>query len=166
LSDKASPGLRYCQVGDDRIIGTGVPTNILSNAFLPVNNEKESRRGKPSAAYLKLTPVFIFMVPGMACAGLTKMASSGSPPSGDESYTALLPKSCLYGIRGMRSLRDAGIAHGLPGFQNLNASAALFTIWHSLSKWHPTGIGADTGWWSARYRYRRHSPDRNTLDPA
>ncbi len=41
-------------------------------------NEKEARRGSISAAFLKLLPVFIFIIPGMICFALAKSGMSSS----------------------------------------------------------------------------------------
>src|SRR5262249_11555413 len=53
-------------------------------------NQQQSRRGTILAAFLKLTPVFIFLVPGMIAFALTQMPQSGFTTSGDAAYTSLV----------------------------------------------------------------------------
>jgi solute:Na+ symporter, SSS family len=64
-------------------------------------NQKESRRGTILAAFLKLTPVFIFLVPGMIAFALTRMPESGFSTSGDAAYTSLVAQILPHGLRGM-----------------------------------------------------------------
>ena len=46
-------------------------------------NQKESRRGSILAGYFKLTPVFIFLIPGMVAYALTQTPGSGFTTNGD-----------------------------------------------------------------------------------
>ena len=55
-------------------------------------NQQESRRGTILAAFFKLTPVFIFLVPGMVAFALTQTPGSGFTTGGDAAYTSLWPK--------------------------------------------------------------------------
>jgi solute:Na+ symporter, SSS family len=64
-------------------------------------NQQESRRGAILAAFLKLTPVFIFLVPGMIAFALTRMPASGFSTSGDAAYTSLVAQILPHGLRGM-----------------------------------------------------------------
>jgi SSS family solute:Na+ symporter len=100
-------------------------------------NQKESRRGSILAGYLKLTPVFIFMVPGMIAFALTKVTSFHT--SGDAAYTSLVAQILPHGIRGivacgMLTALMASLA------SKFNASATLFTM-DFYQKWHPTASG-------------------------
>ena len=102
-------------------------------------NEKESRRGSILAGYLKLTPVFIFMVPGMIAFALTKMTGSGFHTNGDQAYTSLVAQILPHGIRGivacgMLTALMASLA------SKFNASATLFTM-DFYQKWHPKATG-------------------------
>lgn len=47
---------------------------------LGANSETEARRGSIFAGYLKLLPVFIFIIPGVICWGLILKSSSGELP--------------------------------------------------------------------------------------
>ena len=64
-------------------------------------NQQQSRRGAILAAFLKLTPVFIFLVPGMIAFALTRMPQAGFNTSGDAAYTSLVAQILPHGLRGM-----------------------------------------------------------------
>jgi SSS family solute:Na+ symporter len=64
-------------------------------------NQQQSRRGAILAAFLKLTPVFIFLVPGMIAFALTRMPAAGFSTSGDAAYTSLVAQILPHGLRGM-----------------------------------------------------------------
>ena len=64
-------------------------------------NQQQSRRGAILAAFLKLTPVFIFLVPGMIAFALTRMPEAGFNTSGDAAYTSLVAQILPHGLRGM-----------------------------------------------------------------
>jgi SSS family solute:Na+ symporter len=64
-------------------------------------NQQQSRRGAILAAILKLTPVFIFLVPGMIAFALTRMPAAGFSTSGDAAYTSLVAQILPHGLRGM-----------------------------------------------------------------
>jgi SSS family solute:Na+ symporter len=102
-------------------------------------NEKESRRGTILAAYLKLTPVFIFMIPGMIALALTKMTGSGFSTNGDAAYTSLVAQILPHGIRGVVA---CGMLASLMASlaSKFNASAALFTM-DFYQKWRPNASG-------------------------
>jgi solute:Na+ symporter, SSS family len=102
-------------------------------------NEKESRRGTILAAYLKLTPVFIFMIPGMIAFALFKMPENGFWTDGDASYTSLVAQILPHGIRGVVA---CGMLASLMASlaSKFNASAALFTM-DFYQKWRPNASG-------------------------
>jgi SSS family solute:Na+ symporter len=64
-------------------------------------NQREARRGAILAAFLKLTPVFIFLVPGMIAFALTSVPGTGFSTSGDAAYTSLVAQILPHGLRGM-----------------------------------------------------------------
>jgi len=102
-------------------------------------NEREARRGSIWAAFLKLLPVFIFIIPGMICFAL---ANSGNAPELHEAlYTAgvldneksqaafpLLVKHVL--PVGVRGFVVAGLLAALMSSLSsvFNASSTLFTM--------------------------------------
>jgi solute:Na+ symporter, SSS family len=64
-------------------------------------NQQQARRGAILAAFLKLTPVFIFLVPGMIAFALASMPQTGFKTSGDAAYTSLVAQILPHGLRGM-----------------------------------------------------------------
>ena len=119
-------------------------------------NEREARRGSIFAAFLKLLPVFIFIIPGMICFALAMKGAEGTPMEAqvqaiqqelvgengeivrDNAQAAfpLLVKSILPpGVRGMVVAGLlAALMSSLAGV--FNASATLFTM-DFYSKLHP-----------------------------
>ena len=102
-------------------------------------NQQESRRGTILAGYFKLTPVFIFLVPGMVAFALTKMPSSGFTTNGDAAYTSLVAQILPHGIRGIVA---CGMIVALMASlaSKFNASATLFTM-DFYREWHPNASG-------------------------
>ncbi|MDR3377888.1 MAG: sodium:solute symporter [Verrucomicrobiae bacterium] len=102
-------------------------------------NQQESRRGSILAGYLKLTPVFIFLVPGMVAYALTKTAGSGFTTSGDAAYTSLVAQILPHGIRGIVA---CGMIVALMASlaSKFNASATLFTM-DFYREWYPNASG-------------------------
>jgi len=100
-------------------------------------NQKESRRGSILAGYLKLTPVFIFMVPRY-----DRLCPYQSNELSYERRRCIYiacradPASCIRGIVacGMLTALMASLA------SKFNASATLFTM-DFYQKWHPTASG-------------------------
>jgi solute:Na+ symporter, SSS family len=102
-------------------------------------NEREARRGAIFAAFLKLLPVFIFIIPGMICFALAKsgkLAELGYliGPDGqalrDESQAAF-PLMVAYVLPvGVRGIVVAGLLAALMSSLSgvFNASSTLFTM--------------------------------------
>jgi solute:Na+ symporter, SSS family len=91
---------------------------------------KEARRGALFAGYLKLMPVFIFLVPGMIAVALWKQGAPGFESIGDNPQSAfpvlvsnLLPE-------GLRGLVLAGMLSALMSSlaSLFNSTATLFTV--------------------------------------
>jgi SSS family solute:Na+ symporter len=102
-------------------------------------NQAESRRGTILAGFLKLTPVFIFLVPGMVAFALTKTPASGFATSGDAAYTSLVAKLLPHGIRGVVA---CGMIVALMASlaSKFNAAATLFTM-DFYRELHPNASG-------------------------
>lgn len=102
-------------------------------------NQTESRRGTILAGFLKLTPVFIFLVPGMVAFALTKMPGSGFTTSGDAAYTSLVAQLLPHGIRGVVA---CGMIVALMASlaSKFNAAATLFTM-DFYREWYPNASG-------------------------
>jgi SSS family solute:Na+ symporter len=64
-------------------------------------DQQQARRGAILAAFLKLTPVFIFLVPGMIAFALTKVPGGAFTTNGDAAYTSLVAQILPHGLRGM-----------------------------------------------------------------
>lgn len=102
-------------------------------------NQQESRRGSILAAYFKLTPVFIFLVPGMVAYALTVTPSAGFATSGDAAYTSLVAQILPHGVKGIVA---CGMIVALMASlaSKFNASATLFTM-DFYREWHPNASG-------------------------
>ncbi len=97
---------------------------------LTAKNLKEARRGTIFASYLKLTPVFIFLLPGMIAVALFKQGvpgfeSIGTNPQG--AFPVLVSNLLPVGLRG---LVLAGMLSALMSAlaSLFNSTATLFTV--------------------------------------
>jgi len=105
-------------------------------------NQQESRRGSIFAGYLKLTPVFIFLVPGMIAFALASMPGTAfHTPNGDAAYTSLVAQILPHGVRGFVA---CGMIVALMASlaSKFNASATLFTM-DFYRKWRPNTTGLE-----------------------
>jgi SSS family solute:Na+ symporter len=102
-------------------------------------NQQESRRGSILAGYFKLTPVFIFLIPGMVAFALTQTPGSGFSTSGDAAYTSLVAQILPHGIKGIVA---CGMIVALMASlaSKFNAAATLFTM-DFYREWHPNASG-------------------------
>jgi len=102
-------------------------------------NQQESRRGSILAGYFKLTPVFIFLVPGMVAFALTKMPGAEFSTNGDAAYTSMVAHILPHGIKGIVA---CGMIVALMASlaSKFNASATLFTM-DFYREWHPNASG-------------------------
>ena len=96
-------------------------------------NQTESRRGSIFGAYLKLLPVFLFMIPGMIAFALHQKTGSFLPllnddiPNADAAFPTLVAKLLPAGVKG---LVVCGILAALMSSlaSLFNSSSMLFTI--------------------------------------
>jgi solute:Na+ symporter, SSS family len=102
-------------------------------------NQQQSRRGAILAAFLKLTPVFIFLVPGMIAFALTQAPDLGFTTSGDAAYTSLVAQILPHGLRGMVACSMI-VALMASLASKFNASATLFTM-DFFREWYPNASG-------------------------
>lgn len=109
---------------------------FIVQRVLSGKNETEARRGTIFGAYLKLTPVFLFMIPGMIAFALhQKNLSAGGflpilengLPNADAAFPTLVAKLLPAGVKG---LVVCGILAALMSSlaSLFNSSAMLFTI--------------------------------------
>jgi SSS family solute:Na+ symporter len=102
-------------------------------------NQQESRRGTILAGFFKLTPVFIFLVPGMIAFALTQTPSAGFTTNGDAAYTSLVAQILPHGLRGMVACGMIVALMASLG-SKFNASATLFTM-DFYREWYPKASG-------------------------
>lgn len=105
---------------------------FIVQRVLSGKNEKEARRGTIFGAYLKLLPVFLFLIPGMIAFAMSKngIALNGEVyvlPSADAAFPSLVAKLLPAGVKG---LVVCGILAALMSSlaSLFNSSAMLFTI--------------------------------------
>lgn len=96
-------------------------------------NERESRRGTIFGAYLKLLPVFLFLIPGMIAFALHQQSGSFLPLlangnlNTDAAFPTLVAKLLPAGVKGI--IVCGILAALMSSLASLfNSSAALFTI--------------------------------------
>jgi solute:Na+ symporter, SSS family len=104
-------------------------------------NQKEGRRGAILGGALKLTPVFIFLIPGMIAFALNSMPSSGFHTSGDAAYTSLVGQILPHGVRGFVACGMIVALMASLG-SKFNASATLFTM-DFYRYWRPKASGIE-----------------------
>jgi solute:Na+ symporter, SSS family len=92
-------------------------------------NQREARRGCVAASYLKLLPVFIFIIPGMICLAL---AASGKEPA----FSSLIadPATNLVNRDAAQAAFPLMVAHVLPsGVRGIVVAGLLAALMSSLS---------------------------------
>ena len=97
---------------------------------LTARNLREARRGTMFAAYLKLAPMFIFLLPGMIAVALYKQGAPGFESIGDNPQAAFpVLVSNLLPV-GLRGLVLAGMLSALMSAlaSLFNSTATLFTV--------------------------------------
>ena len=106
---------------------------FIVQRVLSGKDEKQARRGTIFGAYLKLLPVFLFLIPGMIAFALHQSQGSFLPllpsgmPNSDAAFPTLVAKLLPAGVKG---LIVCGILAALMSSlaSLFNSSAALFTI--------------------------------------
>jgi solute:Na+ symporter, SSS family len=99
---------------------------FIVQRVLSGRDQKESRRGAILGAYFKLTPVFIFLIPGMIAYGLNQKGIIHLPNS-DSAFAVLVKELLPIGFKG---LVVGGILAALMSSLAalFNSSATLFTV--------------------------------------
>ena len=93
---------------------------------LSARNQKQARRGAIFAGYLKLLPVFIFLIPGMIAFALNEKGLVVIPDS-DAAFPALVSTLLPVGMKGL--VVGGLIAALMSSLASLfNSSATLFTV--------------------------------------
>jgi solute:Na+ symporter, SSS family len=110
-------------------------------------NQQVARRGSLFAAFLKLTPVYLFIIPGMVCYALAKsgkvpglegMVENGQAVPDQVQVAFPMMVKCLLPA-GLRGIVVAGLLSALMGSLAgvFNACSTLFTV-DLYQKWKPT----------------------------
>ncbi len=123
---------------------------------LAARNQTEARRGTIFAAFLKLLPVFIFIIPGMIALALAKTGQGGGlsimvdangeviPSAAQAAFPMMVRDVLPTGLRGIVVAgRLAALMSSLAGV--FNACSTLFTI-DFYSKLHPRATQAQLVW--------------------
>jgi SSS family solute:Na+ symporter len=132
------PGMLFCAP----IIGLWYwcTDQYIVQRVLGAPNEKEARRGSTFAAFLKLTPVFLFIIPGMICFALAKSGINADlhrelfDASGNlirDRAQAAFPLLVMHVLPiGVRGIVVAGLLAALMSALAgvFNASSSLFTM--------------------------------------
>ena len=93
---------------------------------LAARNMQNARRGTIWGAYLKLTPVFLFIIPGMIATAMVK-AGKLSLPEGDQAYPMLVQTLLPMGLRGL--VVGALLAALMSSLSSVfNSCSTLFTV--------------------------------------
>lgn len=106
---------------------------FIVQRVLSGKNEREARRGTIFGAYLKLLPVFLFLIPGMIAFALHQTQGDFLPltaagiPNSDAAFPTLVAKLLPAGVKGI--IVCGILAALMSSLASLfNSSAALFTI--------------------------------------
>ncbi len=93
---------------------------------LSARDQKQARRGTIFGAYLKLTPVFIFLIPGMIAFALAQQGIIHLPSS-DSAFAVLVKELLPMGFKGL--VVGGLLAALMSSLASLfNSSATLFTV--------------------------------------
>ena len=99
---------------------------FIVQRVLSGRNQKESRRGTILGGFLKLTPVFIFLIPGMIAYSLNAQGMISLPDS-DSAFSVLVKELLPLGFKGL--VVGGILAALMSSLASLfNSSATLFTV--------------------------------------
>ena len=139
---------------------------------LAAPNETEARRGSIFAAFLKLFPPYLFIIPGLICYALAKSGRNAgladalfgphADPNASQGAFPLMVQHLL--PSGLRGIVVAGLLSALMGSLAgvFNACSTLFTV-DIYEKWRPKrdAVGDRS---HGPHGHRRHGADRDGLD--
>jgi SSS family solute:Na+ symporter len=100
---------------------------------LAAKSETDARRGTIFAGYLKILPVFIFVLPGMVAAALYTDVRSGA---GDSAYPALVTRLLPVGFKGL--VLAGMLAALMSSLASAFNSCSTLLTWDVYRKLHPT----------------------------
>ena len=99
---------------------------------LAAKNIKEARRGTIFAGFLKILPIFIFVVPGMVAAALFSDIRAGSA---DSAYPALVTRLLPAGVKGL--VLAGMLAALMSSLASAFNSCSTLLTWDVYRKWRP-----------------------------
>ena len=116
---------------------------VIVQRTLAARNITEARRGTIFAGYLKLLPLFIFVVPGVIAAGLAERGTL-TLDSSDQALPALVQQVLPVGVRG---LVVSGLLAALMSSLSsvFNSTSTLFT-WDIYREWKPQASERELVW--------------------
>jgi SSS family solute:Na+ symporter len=148
------PGMLFCAP----IIGLWYwcTDQYIVQRALGAEGEREARRGTILAAFLKLLPVFIFIIPGMIAVALARTGGAPGLASMVDAGGAVVPETAQAAFplmvqqvmpAGLRGLVVAGLLAALMSSLAgaFNASSTLFTL-DFYRQWHPEASQARLVW--------------------
>ena len=116
---------------------------VIVQRTLAARNITEGRRGTIFAGYLKVLPLFIFVIPGVIAAALVQQGDL-QLDSSDQALPALVQQILPVGVRG---LVVAGLLAALMSSLSsvFNSTATLFT-WDIYREWKPAASERELVW--------------------
>jgi SSS family solute:Na+ symporter len=116
---------------------------VIVQRTLAARNITNAREGTIFAGYLKLLPLFLFVVPGVIAAGLAERGELGLESS-DQALPALVQQVLPVGVRG---LVVAGLLAALMSSLSsvFNSTSTLFT-WDIYREWKPEASERELVW--------------------
>jgi SSS family solute:Na+ symporter len=99
---------------------------------LAARNITEARRGTLFAGFLKILPVFIFVLPGIIAAALYSDVRTGAP---DTAYPALVTRLLPAGFKGL--VLAGMLAALMSSLASAFNSCSTLLTWDVYRKWHP-----------------------------
>ena len=116
---------------------------VIVQRTLAARNITEARRGTIFAGYLKVLPLFIFVIPGVIAAGLAQRGEMNLD-NPDQALPALVQQVLPVGIRGMVV---AGLLAALMSSLSsvFNSTSTLFT-WDIYREWKPQASERELVW--------------------
>ncbi len=108
------------------MFGIGVPINISFNGYSQQKTSKRAGEERSSESFLKLLPVFLFLIPGVVALAL-KNRGELSWDSPDQAFAALLMNKMPAGLKGLVA---AGLLAALMSSlaSVFNSCSTLFTV--------------------------------------
>ncbi|HYN82542.1 MAG TPA: sodium:solute symporter [Gemmatimonadaceae bacterium] len=105
---------------------------VIVQRVLAARNIREARRGTIFAGFLKILPVFIFVLPGMIAAALYEDVRTGSA---DSAFPVLVSRLLPIGLKGL--VLAGMLAALMSSLASAFNSASTLLTWDVYRKWRP-----------------------------